>query len=159
MPSHRKPYDPAVGPIVPVLVVPAGAAAGAIDDGSAHRTPVQGLLDTGADRTCITPAVVGAFSLEPSGKRTIRIAGHDEVVHRDTYIADVVLVLGPYLILFSGLLIAQWDGHRGKPFDVLIGRDILCKGLFQMEPSGYFTLHFKKQYAAAHVFRRRTRHP
>jgi hypothetical protein len=28
-----------------------------------------------------------------------------------------------------------------------------------MEPSGYFTLHFKKQYAAAHVFRRRTRHP
>ena len=92
------------------------------------------LLDTGASFTCISENIASQLDLAPKGKRQVVDATGTAL----TNIYDLEIMLwsdgGGWgcpieVALFSGT----------STVDVLIGRDILCRGLFVLDNSGRFS--------------------
>jgi Aspartyl protease len=151
MPSISGNYNPAVGVIIQVAIVDAAQAAALGAGQQSGQNPSKltlfaALLDTGASVTCISSNVVQSLGLQPSGKTTM--SGSTGASTVDQYTFGVVLVFGAQQTpsgAFSGQLnLHLVQGceftHHGFGFDVLIGRDILCKGSFSMSFDGHFIL-------------------
>lgn len=106
------------------------------------------LLDTGASVTCISKNVIDEVQLDPVGKT--RMSGATGVTDVDQYnfcvgfISDAVQQPSG---IMSGALQLHWvEGcefsNHGFGFDVLLGRDILCRGVFSISFDGHFVLSF-----------------
>jgi hypothetical protein len=106
------------------------------------------LLDTGASVTCISKNVVQNLGLQPSGKT--QMSGSTGANTVDQYAFVVGFMFGAQQTAagtYSGQLNAHLvQGcefvHHGFGFDVLIGRDILCKGSFTLTFDGHYALAF-----------------
>jgi hypothetical protein len=59
---------------------------------------------------------------------------------RNTYVADVALILPVVNWWYPSLHVIDFSPQVSSPYQMLVGRDILCKGSFHMSSDGHFTL-------------------
>ena len=145
MPCISGAYDPKVGILLQVKLFPGGAVQAAhrqarttSDEQQAQLTGAgaQALIDTGASQTSISPQLAAHLKIPPRGK--IKIQGATGAMPVNSYHVDLMLSFGPQSIVAPGLDVCEFD-PGSAPFQVLIGRDILCRGVLTMDFDGHFT--------------------
>lgn len=128
--------DPRVGPIVPVCVVPPGTQGRPSLDALPR---FSALIDTGATTTCISPPAAAQAGLRPIGMRPVASATH--IVPVNVYLADLVLPFGNFGLEVPGAQLLEFGQAGGAAaFQMLLGRDILCRGVFTLSFDGHFSL-------------------
>jgi predicted aspartyl protease len=146
MPCISGSYNPAVGPIIQVAIVDAKLALGGVQNVGPKLSIYSALIDTGATSTCITQRVIDEVGLVPVGKTRMTGATGESIV--DQYAFGVGFMLNsrqtPTGEVQADLSIASVQGcvfHNGSvAFDILLGRDIICRGAFVLSFDGHFTL-------------------
>lgn len=150
MPLISGNYDPAVGVLVQVAVIPAAQVAqlksGQIAPTNLHV--VMALVDTGASSTCVSKSAAQAAGLVPSGKTQMSGATGQGTV--DQYTFGVGFIIGAQQTPTGGvtgsLNLHMVQGceftNHGFGFDVLLGRDVICKGGFSLTFDGHWALAF-----------------
>jgi len=144
MPCISGTHDPGVGILLQVGLLPGGAVeAGHQQEMYADQTQnqlalagTQALVDTGASKTSISPRLAEHLALRPRGKVTIQ--GATGSISTNAYHVDLVLSFGAQSIVVGNLGVCECDPGWG-PFQVRIGRDIICQGVLTMDFSGRFT--------------------
>lgn len=140
-------FDPTVGPVLPVTIMTVNADGSPTqivgDQNDMHV--FNGLLDTGASRTCISARVVSNVALVPTGKIQILGVTGTKLVNEYRFGIGFLIAQAPQP---AGEITSQWEmmpihgsffDGSGSGFDVLIGRDILCQGVFTMSFDGHVT--------------------
>jgi hypothetical protein len=145
MPSLSIQFNPKFGPLVQVLVwkrgfVPQGTAAMPL-----NPTPYNALIDTGASCSCVSDKVIKAEGLIPSGKQAV--SGLHGSQPTNAYRFQIAF---PFVQSQSGgglvsanIVVFDINGIEFIPLpniDVLIGKDIICTGVFVMSFDGHATL-------------------
>jgi hypothetical protein len=152
MPCLAGNYNRAVGVIVQVAVLPQAQLA-VLQSPPTGQTPPNltmfaALLDTGASVTCISKNVVQSLSLQPSGKTSMSGSTGQNTVDQFTFV--VGFLFGAQQTP-TGAIAGELGAHlvqgcefmsHGFGFDVLIGRDILCKGTMTLSFDGHYVLAF-----------------
>jgi len=136
MPCLSGSYNPAIGPLINVGVLPGGTFNPAKPP-AAPLTVFPALLDTGASVTCVSPAVAQAVGLQPIGMRPMVSA--TQAVPVNAYIADLILPFGASGYVTPGAQVMEFIPITGSPFQILIGRDIICRGALTLSFDGHFT--------------------
>jgi hypothetical protein len=88
MPALSGRFDPGIGPLINIGVLPPGI----LTPTTAQTTPITTfpvLLDTGASMTCISPHIAQSVGLEPMGMRPMVSA--TQTVPVPVYLVDLVL--------------------------------------------------------------------
>jgi hypothetical protein len=121
------------GPIIPIGISapspnPAGEPSNVIN--------YHALIDTGTSRTLILRAVAVAAGLECSGWTPLSSANSSS--RTDLYLADLHIPF-PNPLVIPRIELGQF-GDPLNPFEILIGRDVICRGDFFMSHDGHFTL-------------------
>jgi Aspartyl protease len=155
MPLVAGNYNPAAGVLVQVAILPQtqiatlqGSRGGGSLPNPANITMFPALIDTGASVTCISSNVIKSLELKPSGKTLMSGSTGQSPVDQYTFIVGFMFgVQQTPTGAFTGELNAHLvQGcefvHHGFGFDVLIGRDILCKGSFTLTFDGHYALAF-----------------
>lgn len=97
------------------------------------------LLDSGATGTCISTKVAQSLGLGPVGLHPVH--GVTGTKATNIYLVDIVIPMASqsgYII--KGLKVAEMPTHVGSSYEILLGRDILCRGVFTMGHDGHFSL-------------------
>ena len=142
MPCLSGEYKPDTGVLLRVGIFPPGAArvyshsANAENTGAVHVSGVSALADTGASKTSISTKLATDMGLEPTARKAIQGATGTRKVN--CHFVDLVLGFGSQSIVIGNLEVFEIDPVNA-PFDVLVGRDILCRGVFTMDFAGRFT--------------------
>lgn len=152
MPCLSGNYNPAVGVLVQVPVLDISQLQAVQHGGGATAQSslalFMAMLDTGASCTCISNNVIKALGLAPSGKTTMSGSTGQTVVDQYTFIlgflfgAQQTATGGVSGTLQSHVIQGCEFKNHGFGFDVLVGRDILCRGVLNMSFDGHFTLSF-----------------
>jgi hypothetical protein len=71
------------------------------------------------------------------GMRTMTPATHSVPVN--VYLVDVLLPFGNAGLLVQGKQVMEFAPAGSSPFQILVGRDILCQGTFTLSFDGHFT--------------------
>lgn len=147
MPCIAGQYNPSVGPVIQVAIIkPTDERV--VFDGNADLRMYQALIDTGASNTCISTKVAEDLGLVPTGKTPV--AGAHGSFPTNTYQFNVGFILAQQQTA-SGQLTGSLTQFRiegsefangGCTFDVLLGRDIICKGQFSLQFNGQYVLCF-----------------
>lgn len=151
MPCISGSYKPNVGPLIQIAVVSPELRKQAGNGGEINPSKVKmymALVDTGATCTCISSKVAQEVGLNPSGKaKMIGSTGEEE---KNTYRFGVGFLLDPVqqptgqvsgnlnVHMVNGMEFSQ----QGSGFEVLLGRDVICKGTFPLSFDGHFILSF-----------------
>ena len=144
MPCLSGDFNPAIGVIVQVVVVPGGQLGtiksqqqGAGNQQLTVNAPTaNGLMDTGADATCISEKLAKALNLKPTGKvQTVGVHGPEQV---NQHSVDLLLQFGAHAIGIPNLRVSEFKGISPN-YDLLIGRDVICQGVLTMTFNGRFT--------------------
>ena len=103
---------------------------------------VPALVDTGADKTCVSGHLAQQLGLRPVGKAQVQGATGSKPVN--VYHVTFMLNFGDQSLVIDDLVVHEFttfpsSSERVIP-QVLIGRDILCRGVFTMDFTGHFTL-------------------
>ena len=142
MPCLSGQYDPDVGVLLQITVLPGGHLDQAMQSSAGEAplnvkgAPVSGLMDTGADRTCISPKLAQSLSLPPIGK--IPVSGATGASAMNQYMIDLLLQFGQNSLLIANHTVTEFTA-QSPIYDMLIGRDIICRGVFTMDFSGRFS--------------------
>ena len=134
MPCLSGRYHPGIGPIVNVGVAKPGTLT---PTAAAPAVAVPALLDTGATSTCIALSVANVVGPSPIGMRPMVSATHSIPVN--VYLADLVMPFGASGFAVSGSQLMEFTPHPAAPFQILVGRDIICQGLLTISFDGHFT--------------------
>ncbi len=129
MPCISGQFDPYVGILLEVTVH--GAAAQ-----SKKVVETKGLVDTGASGTSVSPEIVRELGLMPQGKVMICGATGAKAVH--TYMVEFGLGFGGMRANIPDLCVSELDLGQAGP-QVLIGRDIILRGVFTTDFTNHFT--------------------
>ena len=115
-------YNRQEGPRLTVGVIPGRELTGSPED----IPRFEGLLDTGATQSCISPEVAKRLQLEPIGIRPVQSATGVSLV--STYSVSIVVFpeSDPVTALCQHVNAAEFTPPRG--LDVLIGLDIISQG-------------------------------
>jgi gag-polyprotein putative aspartyl protease len=159
MPSLSGAFNPNIGPLISLFLTPPAVLRGGMQPSSAvpaqqatlnvHAT--MALIDTGASITSVTAALAQQVGLPLIGKRPIGTAGG--IVGANIYLADIGI---PFSAIPSGPVgqplppanvvaatvtnITVLEFQCPSPhFQMLLGRDILCKGVFNIGFDNRFT--------------------
>ena len=107
------------------------------------------LVDTGASGTCVAKSVVNALGLQPVSKTNMQTAGGS--VDANTYDVHVALLLGgeqnpdgsvtTRTQVFYNARVVEFDSGD-ESYQALIGRDILCHGVFTTSFDGHFSFAY-----------------
>ena len=103
----------------------------------------QGLLDTGATSSWVTPKVIEDLSLREIGKETVSVATEERTTSVFLFRIGVFATVGiesplPYIFPdITGFRLAQRQG-----FDVLIGMDVIRQCDLTVSQSGRWQLDF-----------------
>jgi hypothetical protein len=114
--------------VLPIGILTPAAAS------STHVTTFPALIDTGATATCISPAIVQAVGLQPIGRRQM-------VSATESIPVNVYLLLFPFGaggLILPGAQVMEFFAEGGNPFQMLVGRDIICRGTFTISFDGHF---------------------
>jgi hypothetical protein len=136
MPCLSGQFNPNIGVIINVVVLPPGLLSPGATV-SVPITPFPALIDTGASMTCISPQVVQAVGLQPMGMHSMVSA--TQTIPVNVYLVDLLLPFGTAGLFQAGVQVMEFAGDPGSPFQMLLGRDILCRGTFTMSFDGHFT--------------------
>jgi Aspartyl protease len=152
MPSLSFSYIPSVGPLIQVAIWPPNYRPSAPTPAiPIAPTLYNALIDTGASCTCISPKVVADLSLPPTGKQHV---GHAQGSTATNSYQFQVAFFFPQMqtVTAAGVLQAQvaafavmrieFIAPAGSAFDVLLGRDIICRGAFAMSFDGHAIISF-----------------
>lgn len=146
MPSLAFQYSPNVGPLIQLAIwkpgfIPSQQPISAQNPATAV-TFYNALIDTGASCTCITPKVVNDVGLTPVGKQSVGGVHGKKIVNQYQF---QVALLFPQSQAATGLVNAnvmvtpvtgvEFDSPGG--FEVLLGRDIICRGILQISFDGH----------------------
>ena len=129
-------FNPAVGPLLSVLIAPTGTLKPKANGGGGPHVGAYNLLiDSGADITCLTTQVAADMKLQLLGKRDVGHAAGSAKVN--TYLADIGIPFGdPTKGAYIAEKITVMEFGGGSPnFQGLLGRDIICLG--QLSISGW----------------------
>jgi hypothetical protein len=136
MPCLSGRYDPALGPILSIgFLLPGEKPPG--PGAPSQTTLFAPLIDTGASVTCVSPQVVQMLGLHPIGQRQMISA--NRVAPVNTYLVDIVIPFGSVSGLRAGQQVAEFAPPEGSPFQVLLGRDVVCHGVFTLSFDGHFS--------------------
>ena len=132
MPCLTVQFDPVHGPLITLGISPAHSVA---QEPTAVRvlTQITALVDTGASLTSVTPEIAEKVGLTLLGKTPMMSAS--ETTETNLYLADIAIPFGEPgqsahgMVSDARVMEFQMDGGN---FQMLLGRDILCRGLFQM---------------------------
>lgn len=136
MPCLSGQFDPAIGILINVVVLPPGLLSPGTTV-SFPLMPVPALIDTGASTTCISPQVVQSVGLRPIGMQSMLSATQAIPVH--VYLVDLLLPFGSAGLIQPGIRVMEFFAGGASPFQILVGRDILCQGTFTISFDGHFT--------------------
>ena len=136
MPCLSGRFNANTGPLINVGVLQPGVLAPASGT-PAQITTFPALIDTGASATCISPNVAQTVGLQPIGMRPMTSATHSVPVN--VYLVDLLLPFGTAGFVVSGMQVIEFAPAGGSPFQILVGRDILCRGTFTLSFDGHFT--------------------
>lgn len=136
MPCLAFAYNPVIGPIIQVAILPFNFTQQSAGPGQAPPPVVlyNALIDTGASCTCISAKVCEEQKLTPIGKQTV--AGVHGKSAANQYQFQVGVPFGQGQVHPSGVSDVNFFLHStvgvevipSAVFDVLLGRDILCMG-------------------------------
>ena len=129
MPCFSGEYKLAWGPVVNLGI----AAPGTVTQEQSR--PFPALIDTGASNTCIAASVADAIDVQPIGKQPMVSATGTEPVNQ--YIVDLVLPFSPPVVLPS-LQVLEFVQAMPTAFQILLGRDVLCQGVFTLNFDGTY---------------------
>jgi hypothetical protein len=136
MPALSGQFNPGIGPLINIGVLPVGH----LTPTTAQTTQVTtfpALLDTGASVTCISPNVAQTVGLQPMGMRQMISA--TQTVPVPVYLVDLVLPFGAAGFVLSSAQVMEFSPTGGSAFQMLIGRDIICRGILTMSFDGHFS--------------------
>jgi gag-polyprotein putative aspartyl protease len=136
MPSLSGQFNPNIGVLLNINVLPHGL----YRPGTTLPSSIPSflaLIDTGASMTCISRQVVQAVGLQSAGMVQMLSATQTVPVHR--YLVDLLLPFGSAGLLQQGIYVMEFQVAGTHPFQMLLGRDILCQGVFTMSLDGHFT--------------------
>ena len=136
MPCLSGQYNPAIGLLINVGVLPPGTVTPA-GVGNMPLTAYPALVDTGASKTCISIIVVQAVGLKPIGLAPMISA--NQTLPANQYLADLALVFGPGALFVPNIQVSEFTAAPNSPFQVLVGRDIICRGALTLSFDGHFT--------------------
>lgn len=136
MPCLSGSFNANTGPLINVGVLQPGALTPATR-AIAHVTTFPALIDTGASATCISPNVAQTLALQPIGMRPMTSATHSVPVN--VYLVDLLLPFGNAGLVVSATQVMEFAPAGGSAFQILLGRDILCRGTFTLSFDGHFT--------------------
>ena len=145
MPCLVAGFDPAIGPVLGVIITPAGsihqlAAPLAKPEPAAGITPIPMLIDTGADATCISPQLAQQLNLKSIGLRPVSGATSSDL--RNKYLVDIGipfpggqppagLLVSALTLVVPNIEVIEFVG--GSPhFQGLLGRDLLMNAHFSI---------------------------
>ena len=134
MPCLSGKFDPNIGPIINIGILPAGSFDPANPPKNIHQFPA--LLDTGASVTCISPRVIDSADLQPIGKRTMTSAIGNAPVN--VYLVDMLLTFGASGVVSQDVQVMEF-ATGNQNYEILIGRDIICRGVLTVSFDGHFT--------------------
>ncbi len=134
MPCLSGRFDPNIGPIINIGVLQAGILTPSF---SGNIATFPALIDTGASVTCISQNVVQAVSLQPIGMRPMVSATHSVPVN--VYLVDLFLPFGAAGFVIQGTQVMEFVPGGNAPFQMLLGRDVICKGTLTLSFDGHFT--------------------
>jgi predicted aspartyl protease len=135
MPCLTGQFNPSVGILLQVGVLLPGAIP-LVAAGGVPMTPFAALVDTGASDTCIAPSIAQTLSLTPIGMRPMTSAHHTAPVN--VYQVDIVILFGNQGFVLSNHQVVEFAAPPSSPFQVLIGRDIICRGTLSLSFDGHF---------------------
>jgi predicted aspartyl protease len=129
-------FDPKMGIGLQVIVLPPACAAQGVEV-PASAVPRLALIDTGTTTTIITPQIVQELGLQPTGRRRalVSILQSGPV---QTYCVTLVLPMRGETGVFPALEVLEASLEDG-PIQVLLGLDVLSRGVFTMSCDGHFT--------------------
>jgi predicted aspartyl protease len=133
MPCLSGNFNPAIGPIIQIGVFAANTFAP-----TQQVTPFPALIDTGASITCISPRIVQTVGLQPIGMRPMISATHSVPVN--AYLVDLIVVFGGAGFVLQATQVMEFSPRGNPPYEILVGRDIICRGTFSMSFDGHFSL-------------------
>jgi len=134
MPCLSGRFDPNIGPLINIGVLPVGVLTPSF---SGNIATFPALIDTGASVTCISQNVVQAVSLQPIGLRPMVSATHSVPVN--VYLVDLFLPFGAAGFVIQGIQVMEFVPEGNAPFQMLLGRDIICRGTLTLSFDGHFT--------------------
>lgn len=137
MPCLSGRYDPRLGLLLPVGVLAPGSVNPNQSQLTGSLTLFLALIDTGATTSCISPAVATQIGLKPSGMRLVASATHS--VPMNIYLVDLVFTFGQVANVRPAVETIEFAVDASSPFQMLLGRDVLCTGVFTMSHDGHFT--------------------
>lgn len=129
-------FDPKRGVGIEVIVAPPAHATPGVDM-PPWAVPRLALIDTGTTRTIIAPQVVQELGLQPTGKMRA-LVGTMQSGPVQTYCVTLVLPMHGDAGVFPALEVLEAPLEDG-PIQVLLGLDILCRGVLTMSCDGHFT--------------------
>jgi Aspartyl protease len=135
MPALSGRFDPGIGPLINIGVLPPGL----LTPATAQTTPITtfpALLDTGASMTCISPHVAQTVGLRLMGLRSMVSA--TQTLSVPVYLVDLVLPFGAAGFILSGAQVVEFSPTAGSAFQMLVGRDIICRGILTLSFDGHF---------------------
>ena len=104
---------------------------------SADIQAYEFLVDTGADCTCISPAIVQQLNLVPDSQRLITTPSG--VAPANVYIVDIAIPFGAYgLHICESQVVFEFNGSNSF-YEGLIGRDVICLGVLTLSFDGHLT--------------------
>ena len=152
MPILSLQYDPNVGPLVRVVIalpdtlrdVPQGITSGA------HCELAHFLVDTGADLTCVSRSLAQKVGLDIVSQ--VDMVTPHGVAPANMYLCDVGVVFGTpnpaagvikqgTVHGFPSFQVLEYGGRTDR-YEGLLGRDIICRGFFQIGWDNRFLLGF-----------------
>ena len=134
MPCLTGRYTPQLGLITNMGLAPVGSAT---PNAPAPTSIFPALIDTGASNTCISPQVAQALNLKPIGLRPMTSATGINPVN--VYLVDLVFPFGNVGFVKPGAQVMEFAAPQGNPFQILLGRDIICTGVLTLSFDGHFS--------------------
>lgn len=145
MPCLGFTYNPQVGPIIQVAIFPFGfnPASQVFNQPSPPTQLYNALIDTGASCTCISPKICNDANLPPIGKQPVGGVHGTKAVNQ--YQFQVAVLFGASSVAPTGAAsvnfvmypVVGFEFAPPGPFDVLLGRDVLCQGHLAMSFDGH----------------------
>lgn len=57
----------------------------------------------------------------------------------NVYLVDLVLPFGGAALILNSVQVMEFTPLSGSPYQMLLGRDILCRGVFTLSFDGHFS--------------------
>jgi hypothetical protein len=159
-------YDPNIGPLIDLILTPPAILrqiaqpqplpASNQPSATAQQQPqifgCKALIDTGASITSITAQLAAQAGLPLIGKRQLGTAGG--TVNANVYVADVAIPFSAMppgtpgsqvqlqnlqMFMLESTLLLEFN-CASPHFNMLLGRDIICRGIFSLGFDNRYTL-------------------